>query len=298
MRGRILDCDIPHLGIRAGDRLEPCQSCPDVGKAFDDLRTYPIHATFWRRSRETAARHRNPLFSIPGVDVQTLQADVLHCIYLGCAQVYLAKTFWCLIRGNAWGVRASNTAEMEFVSCQRIRVALHAFYKRHPGDFTELDDFSIGTIGSHDHPCFRGKGAETKSVVHFVVEQLRLLRATLSADMRETCGYLLEAGEHLVSLDRIWNMCQTLTLPPGECQAAFVHALKHIRAAKRGGVPLMPKHHQLLHLAKRTGLCGHPRLYATWADESQNRLLAQVAGAAHASVWECRIFDSVTRWSR
>ena len=58
--GRALKVDMPQLGVKKNDRLEPCA----VGKTFDNLvvdHSRPIRICFWRRSEETAIRHRNPL---------------------------------------------------------------------------------------------------------------------------------------------------------------------------------------------------------------------------------------------
>ena len=64
-RGRSLRNDIPHLHLKAGDRLEPGGQVPDV-YAFDGASQFPLQAVFWRPSLQTITYHRNPLFSIPG----------------------------------------------------------------------------------------------------------------------------------------------------------------------------------------------------------------------------------------
>ena len=35
---------------------------------------------------------------------------------------------------------------------------------------------------------------------------------------------------------------------------------------------------------------GHPRMYATWQDETLNALLATLAESAHAARWETSVF--------
>ena len=62
-RGRALSRGIDRLGLKAWDRLEPSDSCPDVG-ASERSSTFPVQCVFWRRSLETRARHRNPLFAV------------------------------------------------------------------------------------------------------------------------------------------------------------------------------------------------------------------------------------------
>ena len=62
--GRALKVDMPQIGKEKNDRLEPCATVQDVGETFDNLvvdHSRPIRVCFWRRSEETAIRHRNPL---------------------------------------------------------------------------------------------------------------------------------------------------------------------------------------------------------------------------------------------
>ena len=70
----------------------------------------------------------------------------------------------------------------------------------------------------------------------------------------------------------------------------------HIRSAIAGGVKPMPKHHQMVHLLQGVPANGSPSLYSNWRDESLNRNLANIAGAAYAAVWERRIFISYLHW--
>ena len=93
--------------LLAGDRLEPSESIPDVGSAFDELQVFPVVAVFWRLSRETICRHRNPLFdSEIGMGSQEcLTIDALHSLRLGPMLVFNTLCTWrllkCGIRGSA-----------------------------------------------------------------------------------------------------------------------------------------------------------------------------------------------------
>ena len=63
-RGRALDADFPALGLKKHDRLEPWMGLQDIGDEFDQLQptaARPVRVCFWRRSEETATRHRSPL---------------------------------------------------------------------------------------------------------------------------------------------------------------------------------------------------------------------------------------------
>ena len=62
-QGKSLHVDLPALGLLKRDRLEPSHEVPDIGP-IESVDT-PFVATFWRRSMETMARHRNPI-TAPG----------------------------------------------------------------------------------------------------------------------------------------------------------------------------------------------------------------------------------------
>ena len=95
-------------GLAAGDRLEPSASIPDIGQAFD-VQSTPLVATFWRTSRESLCRHRNPLFGkdlhiLPSV---SLVVDTLHALYLGVMHVFLRVSIWALVLSGFWGGAAA-----------------------------------------------------------------------------------------------------------------------------------------------------------------------------------------------
>ena len=83
-KGVLLTIDMPVYGLVKGDRLEPSIALFDV-MAFDSLDQFPHPVTFWRVSRETNAKHRNPIFDETiGVSVEdTLTVDSLHAVFLG-----------------------------------------------------------------------------------------------------------------------------------------------------------------------------------------------------------------------
>ena len=62
--GRALAADIPALGLKKHDRLEPWTGLQYIGDEFDQLQptaARPVRVCLWRRSEETATRHRSPL---------------------------------------------------------------------------------------------------------------------------------------------------------------------------------------------------------------------------------------------
>ena len=81
-RGRALDADIPALGLKKHDRLEPWTGLQDIGDEFDQLQptggTSLVRVCFWRRSEETATRHRSPLLdTVLHTSVNSLTIDIL-----------------------------------------------------------------------------------------------------------------------------------------------------------------------------------------------------------------------------
>lgn len=87
---RALQADLPELGLRRKDRLEPSQSHLDV-VMFGDI-NLPSTVVLWRRPEGTAAHHRNPLFS-PAIGVEPLHLglDWLHTRSLGVVAVTLTQ---------------------------------------------------------------------------------------------------------------------------------------------------------------------------------------------------------------
>ena len=61
-RGIALSSDIPELGLRRGDRLEPSLENPCLESLLNS-EFKPGNLVFWRRSEETTCRRRNPLWN-------------------------------------------------------------------------------------------------------------------------------------------------------------------------------------------------------------------------------------------
>jgi len=294
--GRCLKSALPDLGLQVGDRLEQSREVPDVHK-FDEQRNYPFVAVFWRRSRETAARHSNPFlhFASPSAMVP----DMLHVVFLGIAQAYIAAALWLLIDANVWGITHFTRDEFEVRSVDRLRHDLLLWYaSRRPvanrlEGTTELDDISLSMLGTTTSPLFKAKGAETKGVLPFVIGLLERNMAMLPPRAQD----LLVAGTSLMDVIRVQTEGgPVLSIP--ECERMFVSGVRHVRAAFRGGVHPVPKHHAFLHILHLAPEKGNPRMFACWEDESMNRQLAGVAAAAYSTVWEARIIEHMNNLSR
>ncbi len=104
----------------------------------------PIDAVFWRTSRGSVRKHRNPIFDpAVGVTLESLVVDMLHCIFLGILQRFISFAWWSMVERNALQVSASNEEELLSLTVHRLREELFAWYPQHrlgnPA-FTELPD--------------------------------------------------------------------------------------------------------------------------------------------------------------
>ena len=114
---------------------------------------------------QTLTLHRNPLFRIPGFDLQRLVPDSLHCLYLGVVQAWAVASLWFLINEDVWGYNDPA------LSVGRIRAELFLWYRRQrrPG-LTKLQNLTLKMMGTYAAQARQPfKGAETKHLVNFVV---------------------------------------------------------------------------------------------------------------------------------
>jgi len=291
-RGRCLKADIPSLALKAGDRLEPSPSLPDVA-SFDGKRVYPFTVTFWRRAAETAARHRLPLFCIPGVGPDALCIDMLHCVFLGIAQAYLSTVFWRVMVSNPWRISATTIESFDSMACQRLHYDIMDFYasrrriQHRPEGTTELVDLSVSMLGSRTDAIFKAKGAETKSLIPFAIALLDKRGASCSPGAVE---HLHNAGVALMEVMRIQSE-NSAALPKQAAIDMYRFGVQHCRAAFLGGVRPYPKHHAFVHMLRDAFVKGNPKSYACWEDEGLNKVIAGVASKAYPTVWEHRVIE-------
>ena len=290
-RGRALTRDIPSLGLRCHDRLEPSMHVPDVF-AFRTRRDFPITAIFWRRSNESIVRHRNPFFAIPGVTNKTCAWDILHLFYLGTVLFWTMRFLWACIAANIWGVPAGTQAHMDSASMARCSSDLHEFYaqcEKRPGghtQFTQVKVIDIVKIGTRAEPRLTTKAGETKGLFFF-------------------CAYLLDkfSDRFPSSFTHLRHSCEAMKTiieiidnlngrsPSAEERATLIFfGVRFLKACKSlWGEELTPKFHYMLHLLFDSHRNGDPNLSATWYDETLNKELATAGASAYHSVWHQRV---------
>ena len=107
-RGRALDADIPASGLKKHDRHERWTGLQDIGDGFDQLQptaARPVRVCFWRRSEETATRHRSPLLDTElHTSVFSLTIDILHTWFLGIHRRFLGWVWWRVLEGNLFQI--------------------------------------------------------------------------------------------------------------------------------------------------------------------------------------------------
>ena len=195
-RGRALIVDVLVFNLKKNDRLEPSIEVPNIGDLSNDT-PLPVVLTFWRRSRETAARHRNPLFADKRIcTALAICVDELHTLHLGIFHPYLAKVLSSAVEDDVYMVgRGIDKGTARILTVTRIRADLWAWYtdqqKTDPNtpvyrlaDFVP-SMFTANKIGT--------KAAESGSLLHFVVHLLRE-----KAQAFKNSGALIAAGEPLL----------------------------------------------------------------------------------------------------
>ena len=161
-RGRCLKAPVPHIGLLKGDRVEPSPQLPDT-KLLEEQEV-PCTVLFWRRSRETAARHRNPIFDPEiGLTIKSLKVDSLHCLALGVWQVVLSAILAAIVAHDVYGAAAMGATTVEsreHHTFQQITVELAEWVKKRKGLTPVQTEVSLP---------FRLKGAETKTLLIFML---------------------------------------------------------------------------------------------------------------------------------
>ena len=96
--GRVLCKDFLTFGLRAGDRLEPCLTLPDVAEF--DSQAVPFDSMFFRCSKNSRIIHPSPILEIRGAWTHVVGIDLLHTWHLGPLASYIGSVFWHLIEAK------------------------------------------------------------------------------------------------------------------------------------------------------------------------------------------------------
>ena len=288
-RGRALTAAMPALGLLAGDRLEPSEELFDVGR-LEEVREWPKRLTFWRSSRESMTRHRNPLFDkdLGITPWRSLTMDTLHTVYLGVMQAWCKTAIWFLIDQKVFS-DAGTVEERLVLACLLIKHELKAFYREHhtanPGiQLTRIPDFSKRVLGESGDRKLRTKAAQTHGFCLYLVQKLGMESVQNSAG--PDAKSLLQAGEALVGLVQTWSR-NSLQMNAATVQQCLDFWKRHLRCTQAWADLHIPKRHLMFHLICRSLFFGNPRRYAVWEDEGLNRELKK-----HCRTVSQRTFES------
>ena len=291
--GRCLREDLPRLGLRKGDRLEPSASCPWVA-AFEQL-VGMVSVTFWRISNESIAKHRNPLFDESiGISMLLIFFDVMHTLNLGVMLIIARSILWALIDANAWNVEG--TAEVrQQVSALQYRRELFNFYSAYrranpTAPITEVADFTTKMLGTNQKRDLKVKAAECWGIVLGLPSLIDKHRAALGP----VAGPFLRATNSIIEHVQIMKRSPRV-MSPDAVQGLFdtcqecIHSLDEVP-----GFRFTPKFHIWLHIVFDAMTRGNPWHAATWLDESFNHKLKRAAAGVHAAVFERKLFRRIT----
>ena len=187
------------VGLRPGDRLEPTDELPDVGR-FEVL-PLPARVLFWRPSRASLCLHRCPLLSDAiGVTMEdTISLDLLHTLYLGPMMTFCKAAIMRLVTAGIWGEFEGAAAERVSASVFALRGELKAWYsdraRTHPDEvLTRLADLTPKMIGDPTHPRMKIKAMECYGLLLFALDMLRKHAAAVGG----VGPALVECGDTMV----------------------------------------------------------------------------------------------------
>ena len=144
--------------------------------------------------------------------------DQLHALNLGVLKEYVLRVLGDCLHTNVFGVDPTLTAPEKLkVGVGRLKSALFIWYKEDHVDFDvcELQNLTVGMLGTSAAPSLRAKAAETKGLLFFATHLAEKYAAHLSQP-----DSLLAAGQCLC---RYFTICSLhgRRLPRGAVQDLF-----------------------------------------------------------------------------
>ena len=125
------------------------------------------------------------------------------------------------------------------------------------------------------------------------IEQFHVGRTDDEADLHQLeAKLLLEAFREAVKFETVLRESPRNMSDDQQKQALF-HYSRFIVLFDRCGGNLTPKFHLLIHQVQEYKIFGNARYYHTYADESFNAVVAQLARASHRLCWAESIFKKL-----
>ena len=249
-RGRVLKAEFPKFGLQRNDRIEPTLSQPNI--ANFDPESGVRETLWWRGSKDTLARRRNPLLcEATGLSLDNFAQDWLHVLSLGVFCHALGYFCWALFAANAFDVHAGAAQQLE-VSVSILRGLLFRWYSeqekqgRRPNRAQAL---TSSMFGDRSSPFLGLHGGETNSFLRFAyLVLLPRYRNYLESTAASWEGLLASC---IKELDLIRE--HPRRLPPHGIQSFCDSIMQHLRCLDNLGIPQRPKHHQLMEMGVKSG---------------------------------------------
>ena len=276
--------DYVPLGLQKGDRLEPTPKMPLTDK-FDSM-ARPIEACFWRPSKDTLTRHRNPLFSsISGLrPAESLVPDWLHALSLGEFQFFVNVCWHKLLEANIFQSQASTASLRKHEFIREVKSLLFAWYaeqRRNGREVVAVQDLTSGMFSDDPGSDLGIHGAETNYALEFTVRELLPKYQAKITDYANLsrCG------------NALWGVLQLIRSKKDgafdiQDAISFVsHVKDHSQASRLFDLRPKPKRHQLLHMSGMLLTHGSPFLWGCWSEEGLNRWHKKTCQRSHRAVW-------------
>ena len=290
-KGLSLSDDYPALLLQRHDRIEAWSGMEDIAD-FERLSVFPVRVLFWRSKEETLCRRRCPLFSpeIGIVPDKICALDWLHGLSLGVWQTYCSYTLHRLVAADAWLTNSKNQQIRMGMVLAQMSPELDKWLQAQRKTGKSTTDVGVlrpEQFGTFKKPLCSLKAGQTNWFLQYLVEVALPPRLHfLGSDAAD----ILKAGQSsLKILEIIRSHPRGTMMSACAIQSFHREAKTYLQAMEDLRVVAKPKDHMLMEMSDRLGFMGSPSLYGNWLDESLNRLLRDVASAAHSSVHDRRV---------
>ena len=296
-QGRCLKQDLFICGtqLRAGDRLELCDSLFDIGK-FEDI-SIPGRVLFWRPSNTTLATRRCPVF-VPaaGVTIECCVVDPMHTLHLGVYKDVCQSVLWALLLGDCFKTNATG-ASLPHLGLLRMRAHLMAWYTAEKArcpdvELYALQDLKMSMLGSANDQTCATKAAETGTLLQYCRDALRELG---QHRLGGTGKYLLAVCDALVEFRDVQRNEPAIMSRSG-MQRLVDTAARAFSLREQAGISFSPKWHMMLHIAVNAKVQGNPGYQTTFLDEDFNGRLKAIAAKTHRLAWHRKLLMKF-RWA-
>lgn len=134
LRGRVLNGDVPALGLRKGHRLMPTPDLLDVAQF--EFMAPPFVTSWWIGPENGRLVHDCPLLELAGVGLETWSLDILHSWHLGPLQLLVSLALNYCLDSGLWAPSSVglDAAEKRKLSLFAIKSELFQFYRDQKND--------------------------------------------------------------------------------------------------------------------------------------------------------------------